>query len=529
MARIGFRNALVAVSLSIPSTWGAVPVDAQTTYRACRFPTVGVIYMIGMTGTPSTCLDSSHIEFAWTEGGTLSDGSVTAAKLAFDPASQVELDAVTSGLSSPGTVNTPANPVDWTKLKGIPSDFADGVDNTGGGVHSDLVCASCVGTSDLADASVTANKLASGASAAIDHGSVAGLTDDDHEQYLLLNGARSAPDGFVVTGTYLSGFTPIPSGPGVRLIWHPARAAFRVGQAQGDEWNPSSIGFNSIALGTGANAPGDFSAVLGTGVASGNTSVAMGGSTASGDYSTAIGFLASATGDYSRAMGRSTTASGLHSIALGTNTTASGSNSTAMGTLTTASGTNTIAVGTLASTNGQSGTFAYGDGSSGSTYLFATAPNSFVVRAQRVWFGTAGNQVATAGRYIETSTGAYLTTGGAWTNASDVNRKENFRPEDAEGALMKVSALPIGSWNYRDEATSVRHLGPTAQDFHAAFGLGDSDRSIATVDVDGVALLAIQALERRTREIAELREANTLLRDELEQLRREVATLRTSP
>ncbi len=39
----------------------------------------------------------------------------------------------------------------------------------------------------------------------------------------------------------------------------------------------------------------------------------------------------------------------------------------------------------------------------------------------------------------------------------------------------------------------MRHLGPTAEDFYAAFGLG-SDAGIGTVDADGVALATIQAL-----------------------------------
>jgi trimeric autotransporter adhesin len=42
----------------------------------------------------------------------------------------------------------------------------------------------------------------------------------------------------------------------------------------------------------------------------------------------------------------------------------------------------------------------------------------------------------------------------------------------------------------------VRHLGPMAQDFHARFGLGDDDRTYNSVDAHGVALAAIQALDR---------------------------------
>jgi hypothetical protein len=144
------------------------------------------------------------------------------------------------------------------------------------------------------------------------------------------------------------------------------------------------------------------------------------------------------------------------------------------------------------------------------------ADNSFVVSAQHVWFGRNGNQDATPGRYIETSTGGYLSTGGAWTNASDAARKENFRMPDGEEILEGLARLPIQNWNYKADNVSVRHLGPTAQDFYAAFHLGDSDKSIGTVDEAGVALLAIQALERRSRDQGR----------EIETLRAELAALR---
>jgi hypothetical protein len=36
-------------------------------------------------------------------------------------------------LSTPGTLNAARNPVDWTRLKGVPGDFADGIDDTAGG------------------------------------------------------------------------------------------------------------------------------------------------------------------------------------------------------------------------------------------------------------------------------------------------------------------------------------------------------------------------------------------------------------
>ena len=63
--------------------------------------------------------------------------------------------------------------------------------------------------------------------------------------------------------------------------------------------------------------------------------------------------------------------------------------------------------------------------------------------------------------------------------------------------LAKVAALPIYTWRYKTETSGALHMGPVAQDFSAAFGLGDSDKRITTVDADGVALAAIQGLNAK--------------------------------
>jgi hypothetical protein len=102
----------------------------------------------------------------------------------------------------------------------------------------------------------------------------------------------------------------------------------------------------------------------------------------------------------------------------------------------------------------------------------------------------------TTDRVIEASNGAYLSEGGAWTDTSDRNAKENFKPVNTKEVLERVTNLPLASWNYRSESNSVRHLGPVAQDFHAAFGLGADDKHIAGLDSSGVALAAIQGLSQ---------------------------------
>jgi hypothetical protein len=52
-----------------------------------------------------------------------------------------------------------------------------------------------------------------------------------------------------------------------------------------------------------------------------------------------------------------------------------------------------------------------------------------------------------------------------------------------------------------------------AQDFYAAFGVGETSSHISAVDADGVALAAIQALHAKSKEIDELREELGELRE----------------
>jgi hypothetical protein len=60
--------------------------------------------------------------------------------------------------------------------------------------------------------------------------------------------------------------------------------------------------------------------------------------------------------------------------------------------------------------------------------------------------------------------------------------------------LRKLAAIPVSTWNYKTQDTSIRHIGPMAQDFAAAFGVGEDDLHITTIDADGVSLAAIQGL-----------------------------------
>jgi hypothetical protein len=95
------------------------------------------------------------------------------------------------------------------------------------------------------------------------------------------------------------------------------------------------------------------------------------------------------------------------------------------------------------------------------------------------------------------SPGTHHTTylAGTVLTTSDRDAKRDLTSVDPESVLSKVAGLPISEWSF-EKNPSTRHMGPMAQDFHAAFGLGLDNRHIATVDADGVALAAIQGLYR---------------------------------
>jgi hypothetical protein len=354
------------------------------------------------------------------------------------------------------------------------------------------------------------------AAAAVDHGTLVGLADDDHPQYLLTQGTRQSPNGFAVAGIVGQGTIPV-SGGGTRMMWYPGKAAFRAGKVGGAHWDAANVGVSSVAMGHDVTARGENSVALGMyAEATGYSAVALGRTTKATETSAfAAGYRSEATSQFAVAIGQHALASGINAVALGLNARAGGDAATALGSGTIASGYRSTAMGYEASTNLKAGAFVYADNSS-QTQTLAKQDNHFVVRAQRFWLGNNSAVTATAGRFLETSTGGYLSSGGTWTNSSDSARKHRFEAVDGEALLTSLAALPVRRWSYRAEGDTVRHLGPTAQAFRAAFQLGDTDRAIATVDADGVSLAAAQALERRSREqaarLARLERENAELR-----------------
>ena len=230
------------------------------------------------------------------------------------------------------------------------------------------------------------------------------------------------------------------------------------------------------------------------------------------------------------------------------------------GRFNTASGYGSFAAGQYASAV-HGGSFVWGDFSSAGAVISSSAANQFVIRAAggvhlnpatRLYFGQQtrqminlwgtsattpdefgiGVQIGTT--YFRSNSNFCWHTGGthddnfcapggtgtvqmalrdtaAATTAvghlyaasfnigSDRAVKTAIQSINPRSVLSKVLTMPITSWAYKTDITT-RHIGPMAQDFHQAFGLGGSDKSIATVDADGVALAAIQGLHQMVKD-----------------------------
>lgn len=292
---------------------------------------------------------------------------------------------------------------------------------------------------------------------------------------------------------------------------------FRAGELSTAETGPGSVGIGYLPVASGSN-----SIAIGYQTrATGFVAIAMGNSAiASGNWATALGNGTEASGGSSTALGYQTIASGGASTAIGDEAQATGTSATAIGRNVTASGNYSTALGNNVSTSGEEGSLVIGDNSSSGTMNAAT-PNSFRARF------AGGYRFYTSS---DLTTNALLSAGSnAWSTASDKRLKENFLELDGESFLQKIAAMKLSSWNYKQQdATKFRHYGPMAQDFYTAFGndgIGTigNDTTINQADFDGVNLVAIQALVKRTEE---QQKEIALYKEALEILKKEVAALK---
>lgn len=293
---------------------------------------------------------------------------------------------------------------------------------------------------------------------------------------------------FYLIGQFNSGATPPPvEGAGTRFLWHPDKSALRAGTIDGTQWDDANIGLHSLAIGENNRASADNSVALGR-------------------YCTAAQICSFAIGDQNVASGAASVAMGYH-----------------------------------AHTNARQGSFVFADRSSVDTLRagvnhsaswrvsggFRVFTSSNLTTGLTLQSGAVVSNWGQSNAVISTSTGAFLSTSGVWQNASDVNRKHLFETISGEEILRKLRSLSIQKWSYKSDDNDVKHIGPTAQDFYSTFHLGTDEKSIGTVDADGIALAAVKALDNRTitqsAEMDAIRKENETLRKRLEMLEHSAA------
>jgi hypothetical protein len=311
-------------------------------------------------------------------------------------------------------------------------------------------------------------------------------------------------DSTPTTGNILKG--------GVPFIHNFGSANTFIGKNAG---NFAMTGDNNTASGDSAlssNTSGNGNAASGSGALHSNTT---------GSYNTACGSLAL----YGNTEGSFNTVTG---GAMGSNLT---------GNYNTASGVNALYGNTT-------GSFNTGSGFNALLYNVTGSYNTALGIGAGVVFGMGDLTNTTAigaGAVVDASNKIRLGDAGVtviegqvpYTFISDKNQKENFQPVEGEQVLSKIRGLKLTSWNYiGHDPTQFRHYGPVAQEFFGAFGhdavgtIGNST-TINSGDMEGILMVAVHALEKRTGEFRQENEAlkaeNAELKSRLEAIERKLS------
>ena len=294
------------------------------------------------------------------------------------------------------------------------------------------------------------------------------------------------------------------------------------GTIGGGTQNSIFIGPSEATIGGGANntAYGNYATIAGGSYNfSQGTGATVGGgqnNIASQDGATVGGGSANtASNDATTVGGGSGNVAGGNAATIGggSGNTASGDSATVPGgSANVAAGRNSFAAGNRAKAN-HLGAFVWGDAVAAD--VVSSNTNQFMVRA------SGGVRLFTNPGM---TSGARLDAGSSsWNTISDRNVKKNFAPVDSRAVLERLATVPVQRWHYQWEPdTATPNIGPMAQDFKAAFYPGRDDKGITTLEVDGVALAAIQGLNQKLEEQLKTRDA------EIRELRRTLAEVQSA-
>jgi len=288
------------------------------------------------------------------------------------------------------------------------------------------------------------------------------------------DGGLYVPGTFVTDGTE-NDFIPA-SGAGTRMMWYPAKAAFRVGRVgfastNRDVWDANSIGAYSAAFGVDTEASGDAATAMGF------------GTTASGVYAVAVGSQTTASGPVATAIGSRTTARGIRTTAMGRETIAASDNSLSIGTFNSA---NTLADGTLLVVGNGSG-----PSSSRSDALVLDDQGNLTVSNQNTF--------------------------------SDRRLKTDIEPLGG-GILQKLGALRPVRYRFKDPAThpSGEQIGLIAQEVRKAFPslVSEGAGGILSLSYSKTTAVLVKGLQEQKAVVDSLRGRVQLLERQKEDLHR---------
>ena len=321
-------------------------------------------------------------------------------------------------------------------------------------------------------------------------------------------------EGFLFSGTWGTGAIADTSN-NTRLMWYPKKAAFRAGQVTSNRWFDAVIGDYSTGLGYSPQASGIYSVAMGiNSTALDENCVSIGRHCSTKIVGVVINGGVIAIGDScvvastrSLAMGYKNRSDG--GIVMGyKNSVFWASQTSVWGTNNFSSGDCAISLGSNTTQNGK-GSFIFSDTSSAK--LITNNDYRFTVRASggTVFYSDAALTVG-----VELFPGA-----GSWSSVSDRRKKENLVIEDPLDILDKIRKLKISSWNYKSQAETIRHIGPMSKQFYSLFKVGENDALINTLDMDGITLLGIKALEKQTRTLSSKMESLQDLKSEAAHIR----------
>jgi hypothetical protein len=325
-------------------------------------------------------------------------------------------------------------------------------------------------------------------------------------------------------------------GAGTRMMWYPAKSAFRAGEVgddkDGSQWDANNVGSHSTAFGIDTKASNFGTTAIGEEtVASGIDALATGfQSTASGLIATAIGWGPDASGNGAVAMGKFTTAQAVNAVTMGQNTEASDFNAVAMGLDTEASDSNAVAMGTMTEANDPNAVALGFDIITVANHSLAAGRcNSTTNQGALFTVGngsinSAGDACSSFSDALSLDASGDMTIAGSLTESSDRRLKTDIEPL-GEGALRKLSEIDPVRFRFKNEKTHPAgvQIGLIAQEVQNAFPelVSEREGGMLSLSYTKFSAVLLKGLQEQQDQIAALRAENEDIKARLSALERQ--------